>query len=326
MPWRGPLGGDPLAKLPASSSPWLIGEPGAMADSARNAPDFAALASCGLDLDTLAIDWNKVANGTALAACGLSIFAASMAGGLAVSAALPATATGTARPGLVAIAGCVLAGGAMVLTGAGTTTVLAGIDPKITDYKKHVAALPMRKLSLPADLAPSIHRFIAAIAEVERLSTAESDIIDHARAAAKAGDKSWTELHLRDLYHVENAKQYFVRTTAEALATVNELFGSELDHHCVDMNDTLRDKINPVIEIRATLQEVASISSAEINALLGLVRIPSPLAQSLERAVAEQAKKAQGQPSQMIKEATKQLARLDVVDHEAFEEDALAEV
>ena len=205
------------------------------------------------------------------------------------------------------------------------TTVLGGIDPKITDYKKHVPALPTRKLSLPADLDPSVLRYLTAIAEVERLSTAESDIIDHARAAAKAGDKSWTELHLRDLYHVENAKQHFVRGAADALSDVNERFGSELDHHCVDTSDALRDLVNPVIEMRATLHEVASISSAEINALLALVRIPSPLSQTLEKAVAEQAQKAGGQPSEMIRLASAQLAALDVVDHAAFEEPALAE-
>ena len=331
MPWRGPLGGDPLAKLPGPGNPWLVGElgtapgscavTGAPADLARAVPDFT-----GLDLGELTIDWNKVANGTAMAACGLSIFAAAMAGGLAVSAALPFTATGSAKASLVAIAGAVLAGGALVFTSTGTTTVLAGIDPKITDYKKHVAALPTRKLSLPADLDGSILRYMAAIAEVERLSTAESDIIDHARAAAKAGDKSWTELHLRDLYHVENAKQHFVRKAAEALDEANERFGSELDHHRVDISDGLRDLVNPVIEMRATLQEVANISSAEINAALALVRIPSPLAQTLERAVADAVEKAGGQPSGMIKSAAARLAALDVVDHAAFHEPVLAEV
>ena len=327
MPWRGPLGGDPLAKLPGPGNPWLVGQSDATpracapADAGGKVPEFA-----GLDIADLTVDWNKVANGTAMAVCGLTVFAAAMAGGLAVSAALPFTATGTAKASLVAIASSVLVGGALVLTGAGTTTVLGGIDPKITDYKKHVAALPTRKLAVPADLDPCVLRYLAAIAEVERLSTAESDIIDHARAAAKAGDKSWTELHLRDLYHVENAKQHFVRKAAEALGEVNEQFGAELDSHCVDAHDALRDLVNPVIEMRATLQEVASVSSAEINALLALVRIPSPLSKTLEHAVGEEVEKAGGQPSRMIQSAAAQLAVLDVVDHAAFHEPVLAEV
>jgi hypothetical protein len=249
-----------------------------------------------------------------------------MAGGLAVSATLPFTATGSAKGSLVAIAGSVLAGGALLLTGAGVTTVLGGIDPKVTDYKKHVAALPTRKLALPADLAPSLHKYIASIAEVERLSTAECDIIDHARAAAKAGDRSWTELHLRDLYHVENAKQHFMRGAGDALGAVNEQFGAEFDQRCVDPSDPMRDLVNPVIEMRATLHEVASISSFEINAFLSLVRIPSPLSKALETAVADQVEKASGQPSEMIRTATQRLLALDVVDHAAFEEPVLAEV
>ncbi|MCK0098381.1 hypothetical protein MWU38_03195 [Qipengyuania sp. S6317L1] len=328
MPWRGPLGGNPLAKLPGPESPWLVGECGnpprqspsvTAIGGGGNVPDFA-----GLDLADLTIDWNKVACGTAMASCGLSILAAAMVGGLAVSAVLPSTATGTAKAGLVAITGSVLVAGALVLTQAGATTVVGGIDPKITDYKKHVAALPMRKLALPADLDPGALRYLSAIAEVERLSTAESDIIDHARAAAKAGDKSWTELHLRDLYHVENAKQHFMNAAAKALDEINGLFGAELDCHCVNTGDALRDLVNPVIEMRATLQEVASISSAEINALLALVRIPSPLSQSLERAVAVEVDKAGGQPSQIITSSAAQLAALDVVDHGAFHEPALA--
>jgi hypothetical protein len=81
-----------------------------------------------------------------------------------------------------------------------------------------------------------------------------------------------------------------------------------------------------VIEMRATLHEVASISSSEINAFLSLVRIPSPLSQALEIAVADQVEKASGQPSEMIRTATQRLLALDVVDHAAFEEPVLAEV
>lgn len=327
MPWRGPLGGDPLAKLPGPGNPWLVCELGRKGadgtcdctpmDGVDALPDFA-----GFVPGDVAIDWTKVANGTVLATCGLSVFAAATAGGIAVSAALPATSTGTAPSNRLAIGAAVLAAGALVLTGAGVTTVLGGIDPKITDYKKHVAALPTRKLALPADLDPSALRYMAAMTEIERLSSAESDIIDHARAAAKANDKSWTELHLRDLYHVENAKQHFVRSAGAALSEVNEHFGSELDQHCVDTSDALRDLVNPAIEMRASLAEVASVSSAEINAFLAIVRVPSPLSHSLEQAVAGQVQMAGGQPSAMIQAAAAQLAAMDVVDHAAFEEGA----
>ncbi|WP_298334732.1 hypothetical protein [uncultured Erythrobacter sp.] len=319
MPWRGPLGGDPLETLPGPSNPWLAcdgsgndrtGKPG---ENDPKLPDFPVP-----DEGSVGIDWKKIGVGVGMVVAGVLVIVAAIVGALAVAATLPATATGAAAAVVVAIVGSMLAAGGSILMGAGGATVIGGIDPKISDYKKHVPAVPMRKLALPGDLPPAVATFMQSVAEIERLSTAETDIIDHARAAAKANDKSWTELHLRDLWHVQNAKQHFVGTLSGALREINAAFGQDFDQHHVDPQEPVRDLINPLIEMRATLNEVASISSAEVNGILATVRVPSPMSEAIDTSVRKFATQAKGQPSEMVNIAADQLECLDVIDHEAF--------
>ncbi|KEO92183.1 hypothetical protein EH31_05820 [Erythrobacter longus] len=319
MPWRGPLGGDPLETLPGPANPWFSCSG---ADNARPAeagvdtpelPDFA-LSKEG----AIAIDWKKIGVGHSMVTSGVSVIAVGIVGAVAVAANLPATAAGTAANASTSTIGAILAAGGSVLIGAGLATMIGGIDPKISDYKKHVPAVPTRKLALPGDLPAPVTSFMQAVAEIERLSTAETDIIDHARAAAKAKDKSWTELHLRDLYHVQNAKQHFVGELAGSLNEINAAFGKEFDHHRVDPDEPVRDLVNPLIEMRSTLNEVAGLSSTEINNILATVRVPSPMSEAIDTSIQRIATKAEGQPSEMVNIAVQQLANLDVIDHEAF--------
>lgn len=318
MPWRGPLGGDPLEVIPGPGNPWLACSGGTAPSGIPSAkdpqlPDFAPPQEGGI-----AIDWTKIGVGVTLIVAGIIVVIAAIVGAFAVAATLPFTAAGTAAGVLVAVVGATLAAGGAILMGAGGATVLGGIDPKITDYKKHVPAVPTRKLALPGDLPVAVTTFMQAVSEIERLSTAETDIIDHARAAAKANDTSWTELHLRDLYHVQNAKQHFVGQLAGALKEINAKFGKDFDQHRVDPDEAVRDLINPLIEMRATLNEVAGLSSAEINGILSTVRVPSPMSQAIDASIHKFAGQAQGQPSQMLALAIDQMERLDVIDHEAF--------
>lgn len=319
MPWRGPLGGDPLAKLPGPENPWLAcaGVSGSGSeDPAANwyqSGDLADQMTVGLGQDG-----HKISNGTKMIASSLAVIAAAIAGGLAVDATLPSSTTGSAQGAMAALVGSVVAGGAILLAGCGVASLLDGVAPKITDCKKHVPALPMRKYSLPADLDASVPSFLVAVAELERLSTAETDIIDHARAAAKVGDGSWTELHLRDLYHVQNARQKYLTQAAAALRQINTIFGARFDQNRVDPEEALCDLINPVIEMRGALGEAVSISNAEMNNFLAMVRIPSPLSKALGEMFSDLAKRANGQPSQMMQIAIEELERLDVIDYEAF--------
>lgn len=319
MPWRGPLGGDPLETLPGPNNPWLAcsgdggsrtGEPG---ENDPKLPDFVLP-----DKGSVGIDWNKIGTGMGMVVAGILVIIAAIVGGVAVAATLPATGVGIAASVIVAAVAITIAAGGSILMGAGGATMIGGIDPKITDYRKHVAAVPMRKLALPADLPPAVATFMQAVCEIERLSTAETDIIDHARAAAKAKDKSWTELHLRDLYHVQSGKQQFVGRLAGALREINAAFGKDFDQHRVDPDEPVRDLINPLIEMRGSLREVADLSNAEINSILGTVRIPSPTSAAIEETIHAFATKAGGQPSQMVNLAADQLERLDVLDREAF--------
>lgn len=319
MPWRGPLGGDPLATLPGPDNPWLAcagDEVSGCENPAANwylAGDLTdqMLVGCGKD-------GHKIGNGTKMIVSSLGVIAAAIAGGLAVDATLPSSTTGSAQSAMAALVGSLVAGGAIVLAGCGGATLLDGIAPKVTDYKKHVPALRMRKYSLPADLDASVPGFLVAVTEVERLSTAETDIIDHARAAARSRDRSWTELHLRDLYHVQNAKQKYLMQAAAALTRINKSFGSSFDQNRVNPEEHLRDLVNPVIEMRGVLSEAVSISNAEINSFLAMVRIPSPLSKALDEMVGDLVRRANGQPSQMIQIATEELERLNIIDYEAF--------
>lgn len=324
MPWRGPLGGDPLESVPGPDNPWLacVGVDradreamlrGETSVNALQLPEFA-LPQEG---DT-GIDWTKISVGLGLTCASVLVIVAAVNGALATAASLPATAAGTPASTQVAVIGAYLAGGGVVLMAAGSATIMAAIDPKVSDYKKHVPAVPMRKLALSGDLPAPVATFMQSVAELERLSTAETDIIDHARAAAKANDKSWTELHLRDLYHVQNAKQHFVGELSGALGQINAAFGSKFDQHRVDPEELLRDMINPLIEMRSALNEVASISNAELNAVLQTVRVPSPMGEAINATVRAMANEAQGQPSRMVNMAVQQLERIDVVDREAF--------
>jgi hypothetical protein len=320
MPWRGPLGGAPLETLPGPDNPWLAcrGESDALLKPVpgHRDPDLPDLALS--DDGATGVDWTKIGVGTSMMSAGTIVIVAAVVGGLAAAASLPATTTGVAPGNAVAVTAATLAAGGVILTGAGTATVVAAIDPKVSDYKKHVAAVPTRKLALPGDLPPAAMTFMQSVAEIERLSTAETDIIDHARAAAKANDKSWTELHLRDLYHVQNAKQHLVGRLAPALKDINAGLGKDFDGHRVNPDEALRDLINPIIEMRSTLNEVAGLSSAEINNILSIVRVPSPVSKALNASIQRFAKQAGGQPSQMVDIAVDQLERLDVIDHAAF--------
>jgi len=319
MPWRGPLGGHPLETLPGPNNPWLAcsgGDDDRPSEPSVNdpqLPDFPVP-----DEGSLGIDWEKVGVGVGMVVGGILTIIVAIVGALAVAATLPVTATGAAAAVVVAVVGAILAAGGSILMGAGGATIIGGIDPKISDYKKHVPAVPTRKLALPGDLPPAITIFMQSVAEIERLSTAETDIIDHARAAAKASDKSWTELHLRDLYHVQSAKQHFVGKLAGALREINAAFGKDFDQHRIDPDEPVRDLINPLIEMRSTLNEVASISNAEINGILATVRVPSPMSEAIDASVRKFATQAKGQPSEMVSIAAEQLERLDLIDHEAF--------
>jgi len=266
----------------------------------------------------IAIDWKKIGVGHSMVTSGVTVIAAGIVGAVAVAANLPATAAGTAANVSTSTIGAILAAGGSVLIGAGLATMIGGIDPAISDYKKHVPAVPTRKLALPGDLPAPVTSFMQAVAEIERLSTAETDIIDHARAAAKANDKSWTELHLRDLYHVQNAKQHFTGELARALREINAAFGKGFDHHRIDPDECSRDLINPLIEMRSTLNEVAGLSSTEINNILATVRVPSPVSEAIDASVHKFARQAGGQPSMMVDMTAGQLERLDVIDREAF--------
>ncbi|MEP1421976.1 MAG: hypothetical protein ABJK59_09430 [Erythrobacter sp.] len=319
MPWRGPLGGYPLETLPGPENPWLAcgGCGDALPQETRTdnpkLPDFRLP-----DDGSLRIDWKKIGVGVSMIVAGILVIVAAVVGAVAVVASLPATASGSAVGVAVAIVGTMLAAGGAILMGAGGATLIGGIDPKISDYKKHVPAVPTRKLALPGDIPSPVATFMQSVSEIERFSTAETDIIDHARAAAKAKDKSWTELHLRDLYHVQNAKQHFVGQLAKALNEINAAFGQDFDHHRVNPDEPVRDLINPLIEMRSTLSEVAGISSAEINNILNTVRMPSPMSEAIDASIQQFASQTQGQPSQMVNIAAEQLERLDVIDHEAF--------
>ncbi|MEM1053085.1 MAG: hypothetical protein AAGI28_13430 [Pseudomonadota bacterium] len=322
MPWRGPLGGHPLETLPGPDNPWLAC---AGSDTRRalpasddganilQLPDFA-ISENGV----IAIDWTKIGVGFTMINAGVLTIVSAIIGGVAMAATLPATGVGVSAGVMTSSVASTLAAGGAILIGAGGATVIGAIDPAISDYKKHVPAVPMRKLALPADLPPAVTNFMQSVTEIERLSTAETDIIDHARAAAKAGDKSWAELHLRDLYHVQNGKQHFVGQLGSALREINAAFGKDFDQHRIDPAEPTRDLINPLIEMRATLGEVASISSAEINGILATVRVPSPMSEAIDASVRKFAEQAGGQPSEMVSIAADQLERLDMIDHEAF--------
>jgi hypothetical protein len=318
MPWRGPLGGDPLETLPGPANPWLMCE-SASESGEKPAPSDIVLPDFALSQGSaVGVNWRKISVGMGLMVAGILVIVSAIVGALAVAATLPATAAGTSAGVAVAVVGAFLAGGGAILMGAGGATVIGGIEPKTSDYKKHVPAVPTRKLSLPGDLPTPVATFMQAVAEIERLSTAETDIIDHARGAAKAGDKSWTELHLRDLYHVQNAKQSYVKQLGGALKEINAAFGKDFDHHFVDPEEPVRDLINPLIEMRGTLSEAAGICNAEINGILATVRVPSPMSAALDASVRELARKAEGQPSAMVNMAAEQLEQIDVIDREAF--------
>lgn len=319
MPWRGPLGGDPLETLPGPGNPWLActgGERTQAGERGVDDPELPDFAHC--EDGSIAIDWTKIGVGLSMVTSGVAVIAAGIVGAVAVAANLPATAAGTPANVSTSTIGAILAAGGTILIGAGLATVIGGIDPKISDYKKHVPAIPTRKLALPGDLPAPVTHFMQAVAEIERLSTAETDIIDHARAAAKANDKSWTELHLRDLYHVQNAKQHFIGQVAGSLTEINAALAKDFDQHRLDPDEPVRDLINPLIEMRSTLHEVAGLSSTEINNVLATVRVPSPMSQAIDTSIQKLATKAEGQPSMMVKIAAEQLDRLDVIDHAAF--------
>jgi hypothetical protein len=286
------------------------GEPGA---GDPHLPDFALPAE-----GAVRIDWGKISVGMSIVASGALVSIVAIVGAFAVAASLPAPTAGAPAGAAVAVVGSYLAAGGVILMGAGGATMIGGIDPKISDYKKHVPAVPTRKLALSGDLPAPVVAFMQAVSEIERLSTAETDIIDHARAAAKASDKSWTELHLRDLYHVQNAKQHYIKELSGALKAINAAFGKDFDQHWVDPEHPVRDLINPLIEMRGTLGEVAGISGAEINSVLTTVRVPSPMSEALEASVHSYATQVEGQPSAMVNIAVNQLDRLDVIDRKAF--------
>lgn len=320
MPWRGPLGGDPLETLPGPNNPWLACTGEGIARASERSENDPKLPAFVLPTDgSLTVDWKKIDTGFTMMSAGALTIVTAIVGGIAVAATLPTSGVGTAAGVLTSTVAITLAAGGSILMGAGNATVIGGIDPKISDYKKHVPAVPTRKLALPADLPPAAMTFMQAACEIERLSTAETDIIDHARAAAKANDKSWTELHLRDLHHVQHGKQHFVGKLATVLREINEDFANEFDQARVDPDEPVRDLINPLIEMRGSLDEVASLSSAEINNMLGIVRVPSPMSVAMEETVGRLANKAQGQPSELINLAIDQLERLNVIDHEAFD-------
>jgi len=319
MVWQGPFGDGPAEVLPGPNNPWLAcggGGSGGRPAPGAGKPELPDLQIP--DQGSVSVDWKKIGVGTTMMVGGVLIVVVTIIVAIAIGASLPATGTGIAIGIVVGIIGSVIAAGGSALAGAGGATVLGGIDPKVIDYKKHVAPLPRRSLSLPHGLPPSVVNFMMAIVEIELLSTAETDIIDYARAAAQANDKKWTDLHLRDLYYVQSGKQHFMDEMVASLREITQAFGKDFDNHKVDPTEPLRDMINPIIEMRSTMKEVADISSTEINALLQQIRVPSPMATSLENSVQALAKSAGGQPSKMLDLAADQLGDLDCVDWEAF--------
>ena len=105
MPWRGPLGGDPLETLPGPANPWLMcnktGDPSAEASSTDILLPNFALSQGG----AVGVIWRKISVGMGLMVAGILVIVTAIVGALAVAATLPATAAGTSAGVAVALVG-----------------------------------------------------------------------------------------------------------------------------------------------------------------------------------------------------------------------------
>ena len=296
----------PLETVPGPSNPWaMCGGSGGEASNKPTVPvpDFGA--------PSMRIDWPMIGLGAILMAIGFAMVLVAIA--LVVLVILGAiAATGGLVVGIIGLGAT-----GLVLIGGGAATAIIGIDPPTLDFRKPVALPRPRQVYLSPDAPADLRAFLADLTEVERLCSAEIDIVDRARAAARAKDDSWYETHIRALYATQGRKQQLLRRSGGSLKAFVAGNADLLQQAKIANPVPLRDAVNPITCIRAELDEIG-FNFREVDALLATSRIPSPMLTFLEAQVAERVRKAKGNSSALLKSIAAELEKIETVDWNAF--------
>ncbi|WP_147277320.1 hypothetical protein [Rhodovulum sp. 12E13] len=174
--------------------------------------------------------------------------------------------------GVVAgILGCTSSLGAMI----------AGLDPVTVDYRSRVRPPLPRRLALPRSTPPEAAAHVLAMAEVDRLSTAEIDIVDRARAAAAASADEHYRRHLQDLFVVQTLRG---EALGEATASLRGMLRAQSDRFgrvTAEPGRPLREVLNPLTNLRAPLEAIG-VGATDVNAVLLASRLPGPLLSALQ--------------------------------------------
>lgn len=266
-------------------------------------PDFGA--------SGVRIEWFGVVLGSALIVIGIAmlLISAALAGAMLVGA------IGVSAIAVVSVLG--FAANGLLLTGGGMYVVSVGIDPPTLDFRKPVALPRPRQVYLSPDAPAEFRAFLADLTEVERLCSAEIDIVDRARAAARANDGTWYETHIRALYATQGRKQQLLRRAGGSLKAFVADNADLLKQAKIADPVPLRDAVNPITSIRAELDEIG-FNSRDVDALIAASRIPSPMLSFMEAQVADRVRKAKGNSATLLKSIAAELEKIETVDWNAF--------
>jgi len=306
-PTGGDLGLPPLETVPGPSNPWLAcgGAGGAEGNKpAGPVPDFA------VDPPP-PVNWVRYLFGLSMQLLGLGLLTVALA-----LAGMVAVGMIVGTGGFLAVIGGIAAVGAFLFW-AGSSTAIGAIDPPALDHRSPVALPRPRRVHVSPDAPAELRAFIAEIAEVERLASAEIDLIDRARAAARAKDDTWYETHIRTLYAAQGRKQQLLRRAGGSLKAFVAGNGDLLKQAKVADPAPLRDALNPITNLREEL-DAFGVTFREVDALLAVARTPSPLQRFLEERLRLRVRKAKGSPAVLLAQIADELATIEAVDWDAF--------
>jgi len=200
---------------------------------------------------------------------------------LGVAAGIAAAAGSAPFWGLVGVAVFAITVGALAI-GFGAAALLAAIDPPVLDHTLRVVPPPRRPLAIPADLSPEMVQTLTCMVEMERLTIGEKDLLDRARAAASAKDVKSYEMHMGDLFVVQDRRQHFGGKLADALRAFVKSNGPLLDKLKLPASAPVRDIVNPATHFRREVEAVG-LSPTEFNSALGMMTLPSPALDAAEK-------------------------------------------
>lgn len=307
---------NPLQVIPGANNPWLMcsGSSGSAGGSGASIAKPGYKPPVFPEVDGAGITGPKFDSGLYMAGGAFTV------GGLALvgigSVALGAAAIGITPVAGLAVIGVATVGAGLIITIAGVAAMLVAIDPPVIDYAVRVSPVPRRRIAMPQGTPPAMAAVMDAVVEIEVLATGQIDIINRLRAAAGTRDKKSYEMHLRDLWTVQNNMNYQKGALITAVREFQKRQKPMLDQLVLPPLMPVRDMFSPITDIRPELSAIG-ISPAEQNMVLGMTVLPSPSLSTCEGLLAHHYRKCKT-ATDLVGSMIKELQSIDFISWDAF--------